>query len=236
MLKLGTQDISALYLGETKIKRAYLGETLVFEGSKPSRLPEGYTEVEYVQTDGNILINTNIKPSATLRMEMDMEQTEYHQNLAKLFHSVSSKKFDNGYSQYQALTLTTINNSGGISGQMMVYLSGNGYYTSISKDVPFKRMTVGFDYNDGSIFVGDVTKEFGKPSAYPTNYIFILGDSVTSYTKAKLYSCKFKKGGNLIRDYVPCVNPSGEVGLYDLINNGFIRSASTTPLTAGPPV
>lgn len=236
MLKLGTQDISALYLGETKIKRAYLGETLVFEGSKPSRLPEGYTEVEYVQTDGNILINTNIKPSATLRMEMDMEQTEYHQYLAKLFHSVSSKKVNNGYTQYQALTLTTINNSGGISGQMMVYLSGNGYYTSISNDVPLKRMTIGFDYNDGSIFVGDVTKKFGKPSAYPTNYIFILGDSVTSYTKAKLYSCKFKTGGNLIRDYVPCVNPSGVVGLYDLINNGFIRSASTTPLTAGPPV
>jgi len=45
MLKLGTQDISALYLGETKIKRAYLGETLVFE-QKPD-IPPGPLEFAY---------------------------------------------------------------------------------------------------------------------------------------------------------------------------------------------
>lgn len=31
MLKLGTQEVSALYLGETKISRAYLGETVTFK-------------------------------------------------------------------------------------------------------------------------------------------------------------------------------------------------------------
>ena len=235
MLKLGTQEVSALYLGETKISRAYLGEKLVFEGSKPSRLPEGYTEVEYVQTSGNICVNTNLKPSATLSMEMDVEQTEYAQYASNLFYSVSSKIVNNGYKQFQALELYTITASG-ISGKMSVYLSGTNTTTKISEDSSLKRKVVGFNYNNSSIFVDSVTKTFSKPSAYPTNNILILGDSVSSYTKAKLYSCKFKTGENLIRDFVPCMNPSGVVGLYDLINGGFIKSASTTPLTAGPPV
>ena len=71
MLKLRTQDISALYLGETKIKRAYLGETLVFEGSKPSRLPEGYTEVEYIESSGTQYIDTGVKPSDSLIFYVD---------------------------------------------------------------------------------------------------------------------------------------------------------------------
>lgn len=71
MLKLGTQDISALYLGETKIKRAYLGESLVFEGSKPSRLPEGYTEVEYIESSGTQYIDTGVKPSDSLIFYVD---------------------------------------------------------------------------------------------------------------------------------------------------------------------
>lgn len=235
MLQLGTQEVSALYLGEAKIKRAYLGETLVFEGSKPSRLPEGYTEVEYVQTSGNIYVNTNLKPSATLSMEMDVEQTEYAQYSSNLIYSVSSKKLSTGYTQFQALELYTITASG-VSGKMSVYLSGTSTITKISDDSSLKRKIVGFNYNNSSIFVDGITKTFSKPSAYPTNYIFVLGSSASSYTKAKLYSCKFKTGDNLIRDFVPCINPSDVVGLYDLINGGFIKSASTTPLTAGPPV
>lgn len=31
MLKLGTQNISGLYVGEQKIKKAFVGEQLVFE-------------------------------------------------------------------------------------------------------------------------------------------------------------------------------------------------------------
>ncbi len=53
MLKIGAQDITGLYVGETKIEKAYLGEELVFSAEKkPSRLPEGYTEVEYIAGAG----------------------------------------------------------------------------------------------------------------------------------------------------------------------------------------
>lgn len=231
MLELGTQEVSALYLGDTKIKRAYLGEKLVFEGSKPSRLPEGYTEVEYVQTNGNIIINTNLKPAAKMSMVMDVEQTESTPNSAYLFYALSYTT-SSGTKTYRALRLSL----GGtrVSGYMGSYTTGTDY--TISNDNSLRRMNASFDYNTGRIAVDNDYHQFGIPSFFPNNYIFLLGDSTTSKTKAKLYSCKFKTGENLIRDFVPCINPSGVVGLYDLINGGFIKSASTTPLTAGPPV
>ena len=231
MLKLGTQDISALYLGETKIKRAYLGETLVFEGSKPSRLPEGYTEVEYVQTDGNIFINSGLKPAAKMSMVMDVEKTESIPYSAYLFYALSYTT-SNGRKTYRALRLSFGGSS--INGYMGSYTTGYDY--TISKDNSLRRMDASFDYNTGRIAVDNDYYQFGIPSFFPTNNIFLLGDSTASKTKAKLYSCKFKTGDNLIRDFVPCINPSGVVGLYDLINGGFIKSGTSTSLTAGPPV
>ena len=59
MLKLGETGVSALYLGDAKIKKVYLGSELVFEEKKPSRLPAGYTEVEYIYpADYRATLNT----------------------------------------------------------------------------------------------------------------------------------------------------------------------------------
>ena len=63
MLKLGETGVSALYLGDAKIKKAYLGSELVFEEKKPSRLPAGYTEVSYLETDMNCRIPLNYAAS-----------------------------------------------------------------------------------------------------------------------------------------------------------------------------
>ena len=66
MLKMGAQNITGLYVGETKIKKAYLGEALIFSaGMNPSRLPEGYTEVKYIQIGENFEIDTGIKADFT---------------------------------------------------------------------------------------------------------------------------------------------------------------------------
>lgn len=53
MIMLGGQKIAAMYAGAQKIAKAYAGENKLFgEDAVPSRLPEGYTEVEYIETDG----------------------------------------------------------------------------------------------------------------------------------------------------------------------------------------
>lgn len=53
----------------------------------------------------------------------------------------------------------------------------------------------------------------------------------------KLFSIKFEStGGSPIHDYVPCTNPSGVAGLYDVVSGKFWASTTSTAFTAGPAV
>ena len=45
--------------------------------------------------------------------------------------------------------------------------------------------------------------------------------------KAKLYSFAIRKNNNIIRNFVPCINPSGEIGLYDFVTKQFYGNAGT---------
>ena len=51
--------------------------------------------------------------------------------------------------------------------------------------------------------------------------------------KAKLRYFKIKKGSNTVRDFVPCKNPSGTVGLYDLVGGEFYTTPTAVTLPAG---
>ena len=46
--------------------------------------------------------------------------------------------------------------------------------------------------------------------------------------KGKLFSCQVYDADTLIRSCVPCINASGVVGVYDIANSVFYRSASGT--------
>jgi hypothetical protein len=52
--------------------------------------------------------------------------------------------------------------------------------------------------------------------------------------KAKLYVCRIYDKFTLVRDFVPCKNSSGTIGLYDLVNNQFYSNAGSGTFTAGP--
>lgn len=50
----------------------------------------------------------------------------------------------------------------------------------------------------------------------------------------RIYSCQLYENGTLVRDYVPCVSPSGKVGLYDKVTKRFFGNSGTGSLVAGP--
>jgi hypothetical protein len=51
------------------------------------------------------------------------------------------------------------------------------------------------------------------------------GSSATK--QGKIYSCRIYDSGVIVRDFVPCVNPNGDVGLYDVANDKFYGNAGT---------
>jgi hypothetical protein len=74
-------------------------------------------------------------------------------------------------------------------------------------------------------------------SAY-TAYLFALNQAgqpnASGMVSIKMYSCQMYDNGTLVRDFVPCTDPSGIAGLYDLANGKFYRSAGTADFIAGP--
>lgn len=51
-----------------------------------------------------------------------------------------------------------------------------------------------------------------------------------------LYSYKLYKNNILVRDFVPCINPSNIVGLFDLVSGTFYDNAGTGTFIAGEKV
>ena len=37
-----------------------------------------------------------------------------------------------------------------------------------------------------------------------------------------------------MRDFIPCVNPNGEVGMFDKVTGGFFGNSGTGSFVAGP--
>lgn len=50
----------------------------------------------------------------------------------------------------------------------------------------------------------------------------------------RLYSCKIWDGNAPARDFVPCLNPSGVAGLYDIVNGVFYTDPNGAEFIAGP--
>lgn len=58
--------------------------------------------------------------------------------------------------------------------------------------------------------------------------------TVSDYVKGRIYSCKIFDKDKLVREFIPCQNQDGEVGLFDKISNEFYLSEGATgSLTPG---
>lgn len=51
-----------------------------------------------------------------------------------------------------------------------------------------------------------------------------------------IYACQIYDGGALTRDFIPCKDTMGNVGLYDLVGAQFYGNAGTGDFAAGPEV
>ena len=57
-----------------------------------------------------------------------------------------------------------------------------------------------------------------------------------AFLAAKLYSCQIYQSAELVKDFVPCLSPTGDVGLYDLCGNKFYGNSGTGVFIGGPEI
>lgn len=204
----------------------------VFSVSKPSRLPEGYTEVEYIQSSGTQYIDTNISDFPGLNVDCVIEFTEDNSQNMSVF--VSSRRNSSTYlffgfnvsadNQLNCLYATNRHVFGAIARNQKYHckVRTNGREFSVNDDKFLTSTAFTTSYN--SMFI------FATHNAY--------SNSATEFSKMRLYGFDITRDadGGYIRQYIPCINPSGIVGLYDLAENKFYNNLGTGTFIAGPAV
>lgn len=194
----------------------------------PEGLPSGYTELEYISSDGTQYVNTWFYPTPKTRVVADVELPAY-----------SAAMYPFG-TRSEAVTTA--------AQQLMVgYVAANrlryfyfGTYKNFNVTSLSGRITIDANKNVLSVGSQSVTMD-GTTLTGPTSYpIFLFAYNnigrAAGYSSCQMYSCKIYDDDILKMDFVPCKNPSGVVGLYDVVSRNFFGSFWTGEFIAGPTV
>ena len=185
-------------------------------------LPKGFKRLEYIQSSGTQYIDSGFVPNQDTRVYAECVLATASSTQALFGCRVSSSS-----RQYQFVTQggayrtdynTTITNLSAAS-------FGTAKFT-VDKN---KNVT----YLNGTSVATHTYASFTCPG---NMYIFATNNNGALYANAsaKLYCMKVYDNGTLIRDFIPCQNASGAVGLWDDVNGVFYGNAGTGAFTAGP--
>lgn len=210
------------------VDQAFYGNsgTGVFIGSdeeEPSLLPDGYTQKTYIESSGTQYIDTLFKHNQNTRVVMDVQATETPTANVWVFEGrISTSEARHGVFFHQ-------------TGANKWYGDYSGQRKEFSSVTSTERLSIDFNKNVLSINGESVTFTSDTFQSI-VNLILLAANTngtIAGQASARLYSCKIYDNGTLIRDFIPCTNPSGVAGLYDVAGNAFYANAGTGNFTAG---
>lgn len=186
-----------------------------------AELPEGYKQIEYLQSDGGQYINTDFIPLRTDGILVIMDG------------------INNPSLQYWALFgARTNNNTQFWSFYDRGQSSWNGRYASTNQSISktyagqhaVSLMSNRFKVDDTTMTFMETTFTVGQYA-----YLFAHNNAGTAQYQCamRLYAAKLYRGSTLAADLVPVVNSDGEGGLYDVIRDRFFVNSGTGSFTLG---
>lgn len=197
-----------------------------------SKLPDGFTALEYIESSGTQYINTGYTMKSNLeRAVIQFAYTNDHSS-ASLFGS------ENG-------------NIGGSGKYSIVPYGSPSYYVGGSIKIPSSYIPevneiVTLDISTNGNTVSDQwSGGQSKTTSYTgslnqTQSIALFGNNVSGITgqlvSMKLYSFTLFDNAEMVRNMIPCMSPENVVGLYDTVTKNFYGNSGTSSFIAGPEV
>lgn len=193
--------------------------TPVLKGS--SRVPVGYTEVEWIQSSGTQYIDTGFKPNQNTKIEADIKVTNTSCHVFGARNSYLSKAFALYWLSNSGLAVQVANST----------FNGGTFDTSARHMVAMTATELRIDEATTATYS---TSDFQcEQNAW---LMSCYSSSASEYAQGQLFSANIYDGKSLIRQFLPCKNPSGTVGLYDLVGGEFYGNSGTGAFTAGAEV
>ncbi len=222
-------QVTALTIPEGNVTQIAVGDIVLWSKSK---LPAGYTEVEYLQSDGNQYIDTGIVTNTN-------DSILIKTSIIPL--STSSIQFYFG---------TRISdNRFGLANYPLGYFD-YAYYADRNTSVVLKVDT-NYDIewvannDERSVTINGTKKDFTSDTSanlinnnfrlwlFSRNYNNIFGQGAV----CRMGITEVIIGGNLVGNFIPCRrNSDGKVGMYDLVTGEFKSSMTNTDFIAGDEV
>lgn len=182
-------------------------------------LPNGYKRLEYIQSSGTQYVDTGVKPDQTYTLEVKYQTAQTSGGGI----SVSDQSWQsNGF---------------GIWSNTAVF----GNQTPPQNVTLYGADPIEVTLNQGGLVVN------GEQVWTPTAATFMAGanmticalnrnGSIAEKLTGKIYYVRLLSSGQAVRDFVPCKNASGAIGLYDTVEGQFYANAGTGTFTAGPEI
>lgn len=190
-------------------------------------LPKGYKRLEYIQSSGTQYLDTLFKPNNNTRVTADFEITESTVDWACVF-GAREESLSRCFALFTNSNQPFYCNIGG--------RTDTHTFTTIS---PLGRHVA--DANKNAITINGISAVLTARTFQNTaTTIYLCANNedgaASMFCKMRIYSCQIYENGTLVRDYIPCQNTSGAVGLWDAANEVFYGNAGTGTFTAGPVV
>ena len=224
--------------GTNAIVVNYGGKQTTFFVDVLSLVPTGYTQLQYINTaDG--YADTGLNETEVTRAQYQFEVSAVY--YTKGNHILSAM---NTFFPYLSGS-----NGGGDYSQIRAKLKGSETISSGSASYTWSKNTIytleGFVGSSNNVLLNDETKfAITAGTTESSSYTYLLfatqvNPSDNGYRfHGRLYSMKiYGENDVLLRNYIPCINSSNVVGLYDTVTETFISSLNqNSAFTAGPTV
>lgn len=195
------------------------------------KLPEGFTQLEYIQFTGTQYINTGILGNAGIETDVTFSFDEVPRDNSVLASRV-------GQTRIYPIHIF----SGWCLGYGSYYSKANIFVVDVVYNVVTalkagqQTMTVNnhlaINRSDDTVYNTDIPMYLGAQANASS-----AGGTITAqgFVKIKLYRIKIKSNGVLVLDGVPCDN-NGTIGLYDLVSETLLTNQGTGSFVAGAEV
>ena len=195
-----------------------------------SKLPSGYTELEYIESTGTQYVDTGVSVPEGCRIKCKMAFTSLSSTLSVVFgsHDAASPYYRN----FLAATSSTWE----LGAYGTADFGSSTVNTEYEIDANTKSGEIACTINGTAYSINQSIAPSAQRSALSV-YLFALHYADGLFpAKMKAWWYKVYVGGTLVRDFIPCKNPAGVVGLYDLVGGEFYGNSGTGTFIAGEEV
>lgn len=189
--------------------------------SSSKRLPEGHNELKWIESTGTQYINTLFVPNNNTRVVADIMSTS-----TEVRWAFGARRSSNaGTYCFAIMSATSIRTDFGSANKTGTVADALAR-TVVDKDKEICKF--------GDTIITNTAETFSADFSLYLGTINTAGTAATNGFQGRYYPSQIYDNGTLVRDYIPDMLDSGEVGLYDMVEGKFYPNAGTGVFLAGP--